>query len=128
MEYVHLVILLGLVEYIFFVAQVGVARGKYEVPAPGMSGNEDFERVLRVQLNTHEQLILFIPGMLGFAHYVSPMWAAIIGSVYLVGRILYFIGYRQAAEKRAVGAGMSLLPNMILVVGAVIGLIVSLVS
>ncbi len=128
MEYVHLVILLGLVEYIFFVAQVGAARGKYEIPAPAMSGNEDFERVLRVQLNTHEQLILFIPGMLGFAYYVSPMWAAIIGSVYLVGRILYFIGYKQAAEKRAVGAGMSLLPNMILVVGAVIGLVVALVT
>lgn len=124
MELVHLAILLALVEYIVFIGVVGTARGKFGVEAPAVVGNPDFERLYRVQQNTLEQLMLFIPGILGFAHYVDPTWAAGIGAVYLIGRILYFFGYRTAAEKRAIGASLSIFPNIALVIGALIGLII----
>ena len=122
MEYVHLVILLALVEYIVFIGIVGAGRGKYNVEAPATSGDAQWERLFRIQQNTAEQLILFIPGVLAFAHYVSPMWAAIIGAVFVVGRLVYYVGYRQSGAKRAPGVLLSIPPNIVLVVGALIGL------
>ena len=125
MELVYLVILLALVEYAVFIGLVGAGRGKYGVEAPAMTGNAEWERLLRVQQNTAEQLLLFIPGILGFALFVSPSWAAGLGCVFVVGRIVYFVGYRQAAGKRAVGVLMSIPINLILVLGALVGLLLN---
>ena len=125
MELVYLVILIALVEYAVFIGLVGAGRGKYGVEAPAMTGNAEWERLLRVQQNTAEQLLLFIPGILGFALFVSPAWAAGLGCVFVVGRIVYFVGYRQAAGKRAVGVLMSIPINLILVLGALVGLLIN---
>ena len=46
---------------IFFTARVGISRGKLGVEAPACTGNEQFERMFRVQQNTLEQLIVFVP-------------------------------------------------------------------
>jgi glutathione S-transferase len=126
MEYVHLVILLALVEYIFFVGIVGGARGKFNVEAPAVTGDPRWERLFRIQQNTAEQLILFIPGVLAFAHYVSPLWAAIVGAVFVVGRLVYYVGYKESGDKRAPGVLLSIPPNIVLVVGALIGLVMDL--
>lgn len=126
MEYVYLAILIGLIEYIAFVGLVGAGRGKFNVAAPATTGNPEWERLYRIQQNTLEQLMLFIPGIYGFAHFVSTGWAVGIGSIYLVGRMVYFFGYRQAADKRGIGAVMSVVPNIVLVVGALIGLLIDL--
>jgi glutathione S-transferase len=126
MEFVHLIILLALVEYIFFIAIVGAGRGKYNVEAPATTGDPRWERLYRVQANTAEQLILFVPGMYAFAHYVSPLWAAIIGCVFVVGRLIYYTGYKQEGDKRGPGVLMSIPPNIVLVVGALIGLLMGL--
>jgi glutathione S-transferase len=67
-----------------------------------------------------------VPGIVGFAIYISPVLAASIGCVYLLGRVLYFFGYRVAAEKRTTGALMTLISNFVLVIGAVVGVIFSL--
>lgn len=122
MEYVHLIILLALLEYIFFIGIVGGGRGKYNVEAPATTGDVQWERLFRIQQNTAEQLILFVPGMLGFAHYVSATWAAIIGAIFVVGRVVYYIGYKQGGDKRGPGVLMSIPPNIVLVVGSLIGL------
>lgn len=126
MEFVHLAVILGLMEYIVFVGLVGAGRGKFNVTAPATTGNPDWERLYRIQQNTMEQLVLFIPGIYGFAYLVDPLWAVGIGSIYLIGRIVYFFGYREAAEKRGVGAAMSVVPNIVLVLGALVGWVVNL--
>lgn len=123
MELVYLVILVALVEYAIFIGLVGAGRGKYAVDAPAMTGNGEWERLLRVQQNTAEQLVLFIPGILGFALFVNPGWAAGLGCVFLVGRVVYFLGYRKAADKRTAGVLMSIPINLVLVLGALIGLL-----
>ncbi|QHU99856.1 MAPEG family protein [Synechocystis sp. CACIAM 05] len=109
--------------YLVLVINVGRARAKYGVMPPATTGNEDFERVLRVQYNTLEQLAFFLPGLWLFAIYRDPTIAAILGAVWLLGRTLYAWGYYQAAEKRMVGFALGSLSSMILVVGALLSIL-----
>ncbi len=122
MEYVYLMILIALLEYLTFVGIVGGSRAKFGVEAPAMSGNVEWECLLRIQQNTAEQLILFIPGIYLFALLVSPLWAAVLGVVFVVGRVLYYLGYSRDPEKRGPGVVLSIVPNAVLVVGALVGL------
>ena len=126
MEYVALVILLALVEYIALVALVGRARAKYGVRAPAISGHPAFERTFRVQQNTLEGLVVFLPGLWLFGQYVNPVWAAWLGVIGIVGRALYAVGYIKAAEKRSAGAGIVGMVNVALVIGALVGVIKTL--
>lgn len=123
MHYVNLIVFLALLEYVVFSGVVGASRAKLGVPAPATSGNPQWERLHRIQINTLEQLIVFIPAIYGFAHYVSSTWAAPIGAIFVVGRVVYFFGYRAAAEKRALGAALSGLPSYVLLIGAIVGLV-----
>ena len=123
MDYVNLVVLIALVEYIVFIGIVGATRDKYGVVAPATTGNPYWERLYRIQVNTAEQLVLFIPAIYGFAHYVSEVWAAGIGTIFVVGRVVYFFGYRQSGKKRLIGAIMSGPPSYVLVIGALVGLV-----
>ena len=93
MTYVHVVALLAVAQLIVFGILVGAARGKYGVAAPAMTGNEHFERAVRVQMNTLEQMICFLPALLIAAAYWPPAYVAAVGVVYLVGRILYRQAY-----------------------------------
>jgi len=122
----NLIISLSLLLYLVTIINVGRARAKYSVPVPQMTGNPDFERVLRVQQNTLEQLILFIPVLLLFSHYVSPVWGTVIGAIWLVGRIIYAWGYYQAAEKRFIGFGITSGSSIIMLLGSLIGIVLSL--
>jgi glutathione S-transferase len=90
---------------VYFVVTVNVARAhaRYNVVVPAMSGHPDFERVYRVQVNMLEQLALFLPSLWLFAMFVSPVWASLFGAIWIIGRVLYAIGYYQAAEKRSAG-------------------------
>jgi glutathione S-transferase len=121
MAIVHIVMALALIEFFAFGIAVGRARTRFGVPAPATSGNADFERVYRVQMNTLEQLMIFLPSLWTYATYVSPTWAAGLGLVFIVGRYVYFVGYSKAAEKRGIGFGISSLPVLILLVGGLIG-------
>lgn len=120
MELVYFVTVLALIQFFAFGIAVGQARRRYDVPAPAMSGNPDFERVQRVQINTMEQLVLFVPSLWMFAHLVSPLWAAGLGLVFIVGRALYSSGYRKAANKRGLGFALSALPVMVLMIGSLV--------
>lgn len=122
MELVFVTILLALLEYTVMAAMVGRARGKYRIQAPATTGNADFERVNRVHINTLESLIVFVPGVWIFGLYVSEIWAAVLGVLFVIARALYAIGYYQAAEKRGVGAGITGIVNIALIVGGLIGL------
>ena len=123
MELVYVTIVLALIEYVVMGALVGRARAKYGIHAPAMTGHPAFERTNRVHVNTLENLIIFIPAVLLFASYVSVRWAAILGLVFVVARVVYAVGYLNAAEKRSIGAGITGIVDIVLVVGALIGLL-----
>ena len=123
MNLVYLLILLALVQFIFFTFRTGLTRGKYNIQAPKTTGDDTWERIFRVQQNTMEQLVLFVPGMLAFAHFVSPTWALVPGVLYLVGRQVFSYLYITNPTKRAPGVFLSFFSNIALVVGSLIGLL-----
>lgn len=126
MALVAAVILLALIEFIVFSLLVGRARIRCNVQAPAITGHPIFERYFRVQQNTLEQLIVFVPSVWLFGLYVSILWAAVLGVVFIAGRALYLTGYVADPKKRSAGFGLSFLPNVILVIGALVGVILSL--
>jgi len=121
MEPVAVVIVFALLEYVVFGMLVGRARGLYGVKAPAVSGHEIFDRYFRVHQNTLELLVVFVPAMWLFGLYVDPAWAALIGLVYVVARILYLRGYVRDPAKREIGFALSVLPILVLLVGALWG-------
>jgi uncharacterized MAPEG superfamily protein len=125
MALVHIVLAIAVIQFFVFGALVGRARAKYGVEAPAMTGNELFERRVRVHYNTLEQLVVFIPAMLLFAAYVSTTAAAALGLVYVVGRILYFRAYVADPKKRGPGFGLSVLPTMVMLLGGLGGAVVA---
>jgi glutathione S-transferase len=127
MEYTALVILAALAQYLFFTIRVGSGRVKYGVDAPRIAGNDTWERLFRVQQNTLEQLIVFIPAAVIFGLYASGTWVLLPALVFLVGRQLYFHEYVNDPKSRVTGMGLTLLANAALVVGAVVGLVLKLV-
>jgi len=93
----------ALLAYFYMSLNVGHARSKYDVEAPAISGHPDFERAFRVQANTLEWLPLFLVSLWLFSFYISDMWAAAVGVVWIVGRILYLTGYSKEAKARSTG-------------------------
>jgi len=102
-HFTALVTCLAILFYIFTSIQVSKARVKFGVKAPAISGNADFERVFRVQMNTLEWMPIFLPSLWLFAVYISDFGAAALGLVWIAGRVVYLIGYSQAAAKRSRG-------------------------
>lgn len=101
-----LVTCLAILMYFFFSFQVGKARQIYGVKAPAITGNPDFERVFRGQMNTLEWMPIFLPALWLFAFYISDLIAAALGVVWIIGRVLYMTGYAKAANKRSLGFGI----------------------
>ena len=116
MSLVYVVIGLALLQYLFFGASVGWARGKYGVKAPATTGHEGFERHYRVQMNTLELLIVYVPATLLCAQYAGIRTAAILAAIYVVGRFVYFFAYVKDPAKRGLGFLMSYLPIAALLV------------
>ena len=121
MAFVHLVIVVALAQYLAFGMAVARARVRHGIHAPATTGHADFERCYRVQMNTLELLIALVPGMLIFALYVDPLWSAALGCVYVIGRLVYYVGYTRAAERRHIGFGLSMMPILFLLHGGFIG-------
>ena len=104
-----------------FAILVGRTRGRVRIDAPAMSGHPDLERALRIQGNTVEQIVIFLPALWSFAIFISPVWAAGLGIVFIVGRLLYFTGYTKSAEKRSLGFSLSMFPTLFLLIGGLFG-------
>ena len=121
MHYVHIVALLAILQFIVFGMLVGQARGKYGISAPAMTGNEHFERAVRVQMNTLEQLICFLPALFIASAYWSPVYVAAAGVVYLIGRTLYRQAYVANPAKRGLGFLLTFLPTTVLALAALAG-------
>jgi len=118
-----LVTCLAILMYFLFSFRVAKARATFGVKAPAISGNPDFERVFRVQMNTLEWMPIFLPALWLFAIYVGDAIAAALGVVWIVGRIVYMIGYTNAANKRGPGFGIQALAASALWLGAIASII-----
>jgi glutathione S-transferase len=127
MELVAIVTLIAIVEFIVFGMKVGASREKYGVNAPATTGHDMFERYYRVHYNTLEQLIIFLPGLWLFGFYIGYSWAAGIGLIYLVGRVIYGIAYIKDPGSRGIGMLLSVLPCWVLILGALVGAAWSLI-
>ncbi|MGX1198930.1 MAPEG family protein [Parvibaculum sp. MBR-TMA-1.3b-4.2] len=121
-----LVTIFVLLVYFWMALQVGKARQRFEVPAPRMDGPEEFLRVLRVQGNTTEGLAFFLPALWLFALTIGDQWAALVGVFYPLGRIVYARGYYREALKRSTGFTIGILSTVLLLIGALIGLVMTL--
>jgi glutathione S-transferase len=122
-HYTALVTCLAIAFYFFTSVQVAKARAKFGVKVPATTGHPDFERVFRVQMNTLEWMPIVLPSMWLFAIYISDPVAAAIGLVWIAGRIMYWKGYSQAAEKRNMGFAVQSMAAFVLWGGA-LGMIV----
>ena len=76
----------------------------------------------RVQLNTLEQLVMFIPAMFTYAWFVSPAWVLLPGGIFLLGRFLYARAYVKDPSRRLPGFRLTILANAWLIIGTFIGL------
>ncbi|MEQ1694577.1 MAG: MAPEG family protein [Hyphomicrobiaceae bacterium] len=107
-----------------FVAQ---ARRRTGVKAPATTGHPDFERAYRVQMNTVEWMPIMLPALWLFALYVSDVWAALVGGLWIAGRVLYLQGYMKAADKRGLGFSIQALATAILWFGALAGIVSAMI-
>jgi glutathione S-transferase len=122
-QFTALVTVLAVALYFFTGILVARARQKFDVPAPAMSGQPDFDRAFRVQMNTLEWMPIFLPLLWLFAFYVSDWAAAVLGLVWIGGRVLYIQGYSAAANKRHRGFGIQAVASGVLLIGAFAGIV-----
>lgn len=112
--------LLAILVFAVFLANVSRARGKYGVAAPATSGHPDFDRRFRVQMNTLEQLVVFLPVLWLCAIWVGDNWAGLGGLVWSVGRLVYARGYHRKASQREVGFYITAIPVLAMVIAVVV--------
>jgi len=125
MEILTVITMLSLMEFAYFGFKVGGARGKFDVKAPATTGHEVFDRYYRVHYNTMEQLILFIPSLWAFGYFVGNIWAAGLGVIFLIGRLVYGFNYIKDPASRGTGMILSILPTYVMMIGALIAAVVS---
>jgi uncharacterized membrane protein YecN with MAPEG domain len=123
MDHATLIVLLALLQYVWFTARVGVARGKYNVNAPACDGDEAWNRLFRIQQNTMEQLIVFVPATYAFAFYFSELWVLIPGFAFMLGRFLYSAEYLKDPKTRTPGMVITMIANVSLVLCALFGVV-----
>ncbi len=118
---------LTLLLYLVVTGNAGRYRAKHKIAAPAMTGHPDFERANRVQMNTLEQMALFLPAMWLYAWSLSAVWAAAVGSVWIIGRVIYAFAYMRDPARRGPGMTISLLAQIWLLGGALCGIGLKLV-
>jgi len=123
MELVAIVTILALGQFVLFSIQVGSMRGKHGVKAPAISGHPEFERMFRIQQNTMEQLVVFVPTLWIFAQYVDSQWAAGLGLVFIIGRFIYRSSYLKDPAKRSMGFTITFLPTAVMLVWGLIAVL-----
>ena len=125
--WVELVTILAILQFFCFGILVGRARKKYGVQPPAMVGNPIVERLIRVQQNTLEVLMMFIPSLWIASRHWGDIWPAVLGAIYLFGRMVYLQGYRADPKKRHVGYGISIVPVLLLMLVSLIAIIRGLI-
>jgi glutathione S-transferase len=122
-HYTAIVTLLAVAFYFFLATQVARAHGKFGVKLPAVTGNQDFERICRAHVNTLEWMPTFLVPLWLCALYMSDVAAAVLGLVWILGRVLYFGGYSKAVERRLPGFFVQSTVCLLLFVGAAAGIV-----
>jgi len=120
MEAIAIVAILALAQFVLFSIQVGSMRAKHDVRAPAITGHPDFERMFRIQQNTMEQLVVFIPVLWIFGYLVNPFWGAAIGLVFIIGRFMYRASYLKDPAARGMGFTITFVPTAVMLVWSLI--------
>ena len=127
MEYIAIVTLLALMQFMLFSIQVGSMRVKHGVNAPATTGHPEFERMFRVQQNTMEQLVVFVPALWVYAHLVNPLWGAGIGIFFVIGRFIYRAAYLKDPASRSNGFTIGVLATAVLLIWSLVAAVMSLI-
>jgi glutathione S-transferase len=122
-HYTAAVTLLAIALYFFLATRVALARGKFKIKHPAITGDPEFERIFRIHQNTLEWLPTFLVPLWLCALYLNDAAAAVLGLIWIGGRVLYYLGYRQASEKRLPGFFVQSTVCFVLFIGAIAGLI-----
>jgi glutathione S-transferase len=122
-HYTPIVTLLTVACYFAFAARVAHAHGKFDVKLPATTGNTDFERIYRAHVNMLEWMPTFLVPLWLTAIYLNDIVAAVLGLIWIGGRILYFIGYSKAVEKRFPGFFIQSSVCFLLFFGAIAGIV-----
>jgi uncharacterized membrane protein YecN with MAPEG domain len=115
---VAIVTLVSLLVYVWMIMRIGKARRKAGIDAPAMTGDPELERHLRVQANTVEWLVIYLPSLWLFAIYWNDLVAAALGAIWIIGRIVYALGYAADPKKRELGFMIQMLATAVLLFGA----------
>lgn len=115
--------LLALATYIWIIIKVSKARVKYSVKAPSMDGPLEFLSAQRVQTNTVEQMIVFLPSMWLCAFVWNDKAAAAGGAIWVIGRIMYALAYYDEPKKRTPGFAVSTFATLGLILACAVGLV-----
>ena len=131
--YVAIVTLVALLVYFWMGIRVGAARRVSGIDAPAMTGHPALERAVRAHANTLEWLPIFLPSLWLCHIFWQPqdptgVIVAAIGAVWIVGRILYAVGYAADPAKRAMGFYIQLIAAAVLLFGALGKAVVVLVA
>ena len=120
--YTSFVTLLTVLLMFALALNVGRMRAKYKIQAPATQGHEMFERAYRIQLNTIENVMMFLPALWIYAFFLSDKGAGDSGMIWLVARIWYAIAYQVNPSKRGLGFIISILVILGLCLGAAYGI------
>jgi glutathione S-transferase len=118
---IALITLLSLLLLFWKIVRVALARGKFGVEAPAVTGHPEFERHFRVQMNMIEGLVIFLPSLWLFAIYWNDLIAAGLGVLFLIGRVVYMLAYVKEPKSRSLGFGLQGLAMIVLLLGALVG-------
>jgi glutathione S-transferase len=124
--YTALITLASVFFYSWLGLSVGKARALYKIAAPATTGDPAFERIYRVQMNTLEWMVIYLPCLWLFAYFVSDAAAAIIGLVWIAGRYLYKRGYEEAPQKRSLGFTVQAIAVTALFLGVLVNILARL--
>ncbi|HSZ75009.1 MAG TPA: MAPEG family protein [Rhizomicrobium sp.] len=122
-----IVTLAAIVLYIIMSIRVGQMRGKHNVTAPATTGAPEFERAYRVQMNTLEQMPIFLPALWLATIYFRRfgMVPPVLGAIWVIGRVLYMSGYMADPSKRGLGFGVSAISQLLLLILAAVGIVMA---
>ena len=102
---------------------VGTCRARYEIKAPATTGHPQFEIAYRIQMNTVENAVAFLPLLWIFALALSATWATALGSAWLAARLWYAFGYASDPKTRGGGFTLSMLAFAALGLGGAYGVL-----
>ena len=120
-----IVTIIAVLFYYYTGLRVGAMRGKHKIDAPAMTGHPEMDRAVRVQMNTLEQLVVFLPLLwLATLYFHALAWLpAVTGLVWVIGRAIYMTGYMADPSKRSTGFLIATFATLVLLVLAIWGIV-----